>query len=186
MNNCHLHSPRTDLQLITIADLEAIHKLHSCPEVDQFNTLGIPKSLEETRVIITAWIIEMQAPLLKNYTFAIRSVTDRAFIGLLGLKVGALKYNRAEVWYKIHPDHWNQGFATEVLKTVISYAFNTLKLHRIEAGCAVANLGSIRVLEKVGMTQEGRGRHVLPLVTGWSDNFEYAILESDYRLGFKM
>ena len=77
---------------------------------------------------------------------------------MFGLKLGSKKYKNAEVWYKIHPDFWRQGYATESLRAVIEYGFETLKLHRIEAGCAVNNLGSITVLEKAGMTREGRGR----------------------------
>lgn len=181
MNRLELFTLRTRLRLITLTDLSEIHELHSCPAVDMYNTLGIPKDMETTRNIIVAWIKDTQAVALKNHTFAIRTQKDDVFIGLLGLKVGASRYKRAEVWYKIHPDYWNQGFATEALQAVINYAFHTLQLHRIEAGCAVANLGSIRVLEKVGMTREGRGRQVLPLATGWSDNFEYAMLDSDLR-----
>jgi RimJ/RimL family protein N-acetyltransferase len=51
----------------------------------------------------------------------------------------------------------------------------------MEAGCAADNIGSIRTLEKVGMVKEGRKRKVLPLKSGWSDTFEYAILESDFK-----
>jgi ribosomal-protein-alanine N-acetyltransferase len=51
----------------------------------------------------------------------------------------------------------------------------------MEAGCAVDNKGSFTVLEKAGMVREGRLRQVLPLKSGWSDNFEYSILESDDR-----
>jgi RimJ/RimL family protein N-acetyltransferase len=64
---------------------------------------------------------------------------------------------------------------------MLDFGFNTLNLHRIEAGCAVENIGSIRVLEKCGFTKEGRGRKVLPLKSGWSDNFEYAILETEFN-----
>ncbi|WP_367753072.1 hypothetical protein [Flavobacterium sp. WC2430] len=35
--------------------------------------------------------------------------------------------------------------------------------------------------KKAGMIREGRGRQVLPLKTGWSDNFEYSLLETDKR-----
>jgi RimJ/RimL family protein N-acetyltransferase len=77
------------------------------------------------------------------------------------------------------PHFWGQGIATEVVEAIIFHGFNTLKLHRIEAGCAVNNIGSIKVLEKAGMKKEGRKRLCLPLKHGWSDNFEYAIIVSD-------
>jgi len=59
------------------------------------------------------------------------------------------------------------------------FCFNELNLHRVEAGCAVDNIGSIKVLEKAGMQREGRKRATLPLVSGWSDNYEYGILSSE-------
>ena len=56
-----------------------------------------------------------------------------------------------------------------------------MKLYRIEAGCAVENIGSISVLEKFGMIREAHTRKLLPLKTGWSDNYRYAILSTDKR-----
>lgn len=47
-----LESTRLKLIEITWNDLENIHRLHTFPEVDEFNTLGIPKSIEETREVI--------------------------------------------------------------------------------------------------------------------------------------
>lgn len=95
--------------------------------------------------------------------------------------MGSKKYRLGEVWYKIHPNYWNQGIATEVLTKMIDVGFHELNLHRTQAGCAVENTASIRVLEKVGIFKEGRRRQILPLKSGWSDNFEYAILETDKR-----
>lgn len=172
---------RIKLRLINLSDLTSIHKLHSLPETDAYNTLGIPKNIEETKSIIKAWIAENQLNEIKSYTFALETKSNGEFIGLFGLKVGNKKYNRAEVWYKIHSDYWGKGYATESLKALINFGFETLKLHRIEAGCAVDNIASLKVLEKSGMIKEGRCRQVLPLKSGWSDNFEYSILESDER-----
>jgi RimJ/RimL family protein N-acetyltransferase len=55
-----------------------------------------------------------------------------------------------------------KGYGTEVNR-VLDFGFNDLNLHRIKAGCAVENIASIKVLEKVGMIREGRGRQLLPL-----------------------
>lgn len=181
MTDIKILTTRTTLRLIEVADLEVIHNLHTFPETDEYNALGIPQNIKETKSIIEPWIEAHLVNEIKNFTFAIISNLNGEFMGLFGLKVGNKKYKRAEVWYKIHPDYWSQGYATEALKAVINFAFDTLKLHRIEAGCAVDNVGSFKVLEKAGMIREGRGRQVLPLKSGWSDNYEYAIIETDVR-----
>ena len=118
---------------------------------------------------------------IKNYTFAIDNTSNGKFMGLFGLKLGNKKYKRAEVWYKIHSEFWRKGYATEVSKRLIKCGFEDFNLHRIEAGVAIENENSIRVLEKSGMTYEGIRRKILPIRGKWIDNYEYAILENDPR-----
>ena len=176
----NLQTERVHLRPIEHRDLQAIHELHSIPEVDEFNTLGIPESIDETKAIVDQLILNLEEP-VRKFTFVLESKKGNHFIGLMGINLGKEKYRNAEVWFKLHPNFWNKGFATEVLKRVLGFGFDDLKLHRIEAGCAVGNLGSISVLEKVGMKREGHTREVLPLKSGWSDNYGYAILEGDYK-----
>lgn len=178
--NIDIATVRTRLRPITISDLEAIHTLHSYPAVAKYNTLEIPTSVEDTRAVILPWIADNVAQPVTNYTLAIEYQNNGECIGLFGLKLGPKKYKRAEVWYKILPSYWNQGIATEVLRAVICFGFDQLALHRIEAGCAINNLASIKVLEKVGMVREAHRRQILPLASGWSDNYEYALLASDW------
>ena len=181
MNKVELHTERLKLRLMALSDLTVVHHLHSLPETDEFNTLGIPEHVEETQSIMESWVFDNQQHEIKHYTFAIEQRTIGQFIGLIALKLGKRKYKRGEVWYKLHSGYWGNGFATEALIRILDFGFEHLKLHRIEAGCAVGNTGSIRVLEKAGMVREGRKRQVLPLKSGWSDNFEYAIVETDKR-----
>ena len=177
-----LHSTRLKMQLISHSDLAFIHELLTRAEVDRFNALGVPNSFEETLSMIAPWIRDNQQEQIMNRTWFVEDVSRKAKIGLFGLKLSTPKYKRGEVWCKLHPAHWNFGYATETLNRIIDFGFTDCQLHRIHAGCAVDNYASIRVLEKVGMVREGRGREVLPLSSGWSDNFEYAILETDPRL----
>jgi len=181
MKEFKLVSERLRFRLIALSDLNSIHELHSLPETDKYNTLGIPKDLESTKSIIEPWISENQKTEICNYTLAIERKENQEFIGLIALKLGGEKYKNAEVWYKLHSDIWGQGYGTESLRRLIAFGFDKLKLHRIEAGCAIENIGSIRILEKAGMTREGHKRKVLPLKTGWTDNYEYAIIETDER-----
>jgi RimJ/RimL family protein N-acetyltransferase len=179
MNIINLKTERLNLRPISENDINNIHKLHSLPETDKFNTLGIPNSIRETEIIVEGWISENNLEDNKKYTFTIELNKEEEFIGLIGINLGKEKYKNAEVWFKIHYNYWNKGYATESLKKIIDFGFKNLNLHRIEAGCAIENIGSINVLEKVGMFREAHTRKLLPLKSGWSDNYGYAILSTD-------
>lgn len=179
--NIKLQTKRLLITPVSWPDLEKIHELHSLPETDKFNTLGIPESLSQTEKIIKDWIEKNNDGENKYFTLKITLRESRTFIGLIALNLGLPKFKIAEVWYKLHSDFWDKGYATESLNKILEFGFGELKLHRIEAGCAVKNHGSIRVLEKAGMIREGRKRKVLPLKDGWSDNFHYAILSTDFE-----
>lgn len=174
-----LRTQRLVLRELILNDLANIHTLHSLPETDEYNTLGIPKNQKETLSILNQWLKFQKSDQRKNYTLAIEF--DDQFVGLIGLHLGAQKMRNGEVWYKIHRNHWGKGIATEAVQEMLRFGFTELALHRIEAGCAVDNLRSAKVLEKAGMISEGRKRKSLPLKTGWSDTLEYAILEDEFE-----
>ncbi|MES2133642.1 MAG: GNAT family N-acetyltransferase [Bacteroidota bacterium] len=175
-----LLTERLILRLLTEADIEAVHELHCLEETDRFNTLGIPENIEETRALCEKWILENNSTPRQKFVFVIELKDDPVqFMGLIGINVGREKYKNAEVWFKFHYNFWNKGYGTEALKKVIDFGFMDLKLHRIEAGCAVANIGSVKVMEKAGMLREAHTRQLLPLKSGWSDNYGYAILSTD-------
>ncbi|MBC7914605.1 MAG: GNAT family N-acetyltransferase [Pyrinomonadaceae bacterium] len=174
-----LKTQRLILKEISITHLEHIHTLHSIPQVDEFNTLGIPKDSSSTESLVNEWINLQKVVPRMLYTFCIEQVEPNEFVGLIALNLGKLNFRNAEVWYKLHPDFWKQGYATEALKKLLEFGFQNLNLHRIEAGSAVDNIASIKVLEKVGMIREGRKREVLPIRGKWVDNYFYGILKSD-------
>lgn len=180
MNELTLKTKRLFLKELDPADLDQIHALHSLPETDEFNTMGIPENIGVTEKVLNEWLALQQIEQPNRYTFKIEF--NGRFIGLIGLKnLGVPNYRSGEVWYKLHKDFWGNGYATEALIRLLEFCFSELKLHRVEAGCAVENLGSIRVLEKVGMTREGMKRKKLPIRGEWKDNYCYAILEEDFR-----
>jgi ribosomal-protein-alanine N-acetyltransferase len=174
-----LNSERLTLKELELKDLDKIHELHSLPETDEFNTMGIPADIRVTEHLLADWLGMQELEPRTRYTFKIELNSE--FIGLIGLKnLGMPNYRSGEVWYKLHKDFWGNGYATEAVVRILDFCFTDLKLHRIEAGCAVENHGSIRVLEKAGMTREGRKRKKLPIRGEWVDNYFYAILEEDF------
>jgi RimJ/RimL family protein N-acetyltransferase len=168
-------------RLLESSDLDQLHRLHSIPEVDQYNALGIPKNIEDTEQVINLMVSDNKNNKeLAPKSYAVQLNTND-FIGVFGIKFSNRKYNKGELWFKFDPEFWNHGYATEALTYFVKICFAEHKLHRLEAGCAINNLGSKRVLEKCGFVQEGIQRQNLPLKSGWSDNFEFGLLREEWK-----
>ena len=181
MINRQLNSTRLAFRELSWEDLDFIHYLHSQPEVDEYNTLGIPKDLEETKKVIQPIIGNQKKRGRKIYGWVIIDRIGNRNIGMAGMTVTADRFNMGEIYYKLLPDSWGKGYGTETSRKLIEFGFEILKLHRIEAGVALENKRSIRVLEKSGMTCEGVRRKILPIRGEWKDNYHFAIIEDEYR-----
>ena len=179
--NTILKTERLSLEPISENDIENIFELQSLKQTTEFNTSKPPSNINETKINVEKWIEENNKENIRHFTFAIKLIDGDKFIGLIGLHLGKEHYRNAEVWFQFDYRFWNKGYATESLRKIIDFGFEDLNLHRIEAGCAVDNIGSFSVLEKVGMLREAHTRQLLPLKSGWSDNYGYAILSSDER-----
>lgn len=179
MNTYQLTTERLNLRILRSSDTKEIHTMNLLPETDEFNTSETPKHPEETRLKVETWISDNNQEITKSFTFVVEIRNTGVFTGLINIHLKKEKYRNAEVWFKFHKDYWNKGYATEALREIIRFGFDELNLHRIEAGCAIANTGSWKVMEKAGMIREAHTRQLLPLRTGWSDNYGYAILETD-------
>src|ERR1035437_3988145 len=108
-----LNTERLQLRELLLTDVEKIHELHSLSETDEFNTLGIPESIEVTKQLVSEWLASQNELPRKKYVFCIENI-EKEFIGLAGLTYGKPTYRNAEIWYKLHSRYWNRGYATEV------------------------------------------------------------------------
>ncbi len=172
----NLSTGRLSLRLIGKEDFAEIHEMNSYPQVAQYNTIGIPEDISVTTALLNT-VMEKES----SISWSIRKKETGEFVGQFGMNLSSEKYRKGEIYYSLHPNEWGQGFATEAVNAVLSFGFSALRLHRIEAGVATENSKSVALLERVGMKREGLCRKILPLQSGWADNYMYAILEDDPR-----
>jgi RimJ/RimL family protein N-acetyltransferase len=52
-------------------------------------------------------------------------------------------------------DFWGKGVATDSITLISLYAFNTLNLHKVTAGCYASNIGSKKAFLKAGFDVDG-------------------------------
>ncbi len=105
--------------------------------------------------------------------------------------IGAIdfgKYDKinsnCELGYCLSKSYWNKGIMTEAAAAAIKYLFETTNIERIYAIHAIENIGSGRVMQKIGMTKEGTLRHARLCKGKFLDFDTYAIIRSDYEKWF--
>lgn len=105
---------------------------------------------------------------------------DGGLIG--GITLGNIRHGVAQtgqIGYWIGHQYAGRGLMLEALGLLVGHAFETLRLHRVEAACIPSNQRSIRLLEKAGFRREGLLRSYLRINGVWQDHFLYALVVGD-------
>jgi len=106
--------------------------------------------------------------------------SDNVLLG--GLTLANIRRGCAQagnLGYWMEAAYSRQGYMTAAVKLVIPFAFETLRLHRVEAACIPGNVASVRLLEKTGFRREGFAREYLCIDGAWQDHLLYARLKHD-------
>ena len=152
-----LETLRIELREFVADDLADIVRLDSDPRVTKY--VGGGKSPRPEEITATLRRIIRYPKLYPDlgYWRASRR-DDGALIGWFSLKYAG-KSADVEVGYRLCPDAWGRGFATEGAKALVDYGFDDLGLARIIGVTHRDNIASQRVLMKAGMNDLGWGRY---------------------------
>lgn len=141
-------------------DAEAVQTLLQSRDIAA-NTSSIDHPYPEGAA--TLWI-DSHAGCWARGDSAVFAIADKQQVeqvrGAIGLEIHARDEN-AELGYWVGEPWWGRGYATEAAKAVLEFGFTTLGLKKIYANHYAKNAASGRVLQKIGMQQEGyMKRHV--------------------------
>ena len=81
---------------------------------------------------------------------AVIEKTTLKFIGWCGLKYSEEK-DEYDIGFRFYKKYWNKGFATETAKKCLDFGFDKLNIDKIVGRAMKENIGSIKVLKKIGM-----------------------------------
>ncbi len=101
-------------------------------------------------------------------------------IGNAGIRRKAENDFEADVGYELGPQHWGKGYATEAVRALMRFGFDELGLHRVSSWCIADNASSARVLERLGMRQEGRLRENEYYKGRYWDTLLYGLLREEW------
>jgi RimJ/RimL family protein N-acetyltransferase len=176
-----LETERLRLRPFVPADLEALHAIHSRPDVarwlywDPRDADAVREALEE-KMGCAALAADGD-----GLGFAVVLKASQELIGDCSLSLTSKQHRQGEIGYIFHPDHHGRGYATEAARVLIGLAFDEFGLHRVVGRLEPRNAGSARVLERLGMRREAHLVENEWVKGEWQSELVYAVLEREWR-----
>jgi len=148
-----LSTPRLRLEPMADAHFDQLHAINSDPAVMRYIT-GRPETPAQTREMIervrARWV---------EWGFSWWSFFERETGEIIG--AGCIQYlgrdpaHPHEIGWRLRRDKWHQGLASEAAEAMAGFAFETAGAPLLCAVCDPENLGSARVMQRLGMSYRG-------------------------------
>ena len=150
---------RLRLRRARMSDLQDMHAVLSDPRGMRYWSTPPHESVEQTR----EW--------LENMVSSSREVSEDFVVEREGRVIGKTGcYRLPEIGYILHPDHWGQGLAFEAMCAVVPYVFARGDVPALRADVDPRNIGSYRLLEKLGFREVARAKNTWCIAGEWCDS----------------
>ncbi len=111
---------------------------------------------EDVRRFVRTFIDWQSESPRRRFQLAVVLRGNGTLIGSCGVRRKPGDDSEADIGFELSPEHWGVGYATEAATAMAAFAFHELGVHRLSSWCIAENAASARVLEKLGMSLEGR------------------------------
>ena len=140
--------PKLTLEPLGLKHLRTVHEYASDLENTRYMVHLPNESIEETKSFLEKKEAEWQKDVPESYEFAV----------LLGaVHIGAVcaylnkERTEAEIGWIINKKYWRKGYAFEAATLLLDFCKKELNIHKFTAVCDTENIGSYRIMEKLGM-----------------------------------
>jgi len=179
---------RDSIKTISVTDQILLKQVELSDAQDIFDTINTQRaylgkwlpfvavslSIENTVFFIDKMLEDTQ----ENYIFVIHY--DGVFAGLIGFKGNDKQNKRIEIGYWLSESYQKKGIVTQSVKSMCQFAFEELRINRIQIRCAVGNEPSKKIPQRLGFTLEGVERDGELLTGGiYTDLEVYSKLKTD-------
>ncbi len=178
-----LEGPRIVLREWRSNEAEAMHRWRGSPEVMRFLSWG-SRSFEESQAHLEECLQDQASALSERERFflAVEVRENATVIGSAGLHYRSRRYGGGEGglgWF-LETEHQGKGYGTEAARLIVDFGFKHLGLHKVSASCDAGNVGSERIMQKLGMRQEACFRQAHQRFGEWRDRLWYGLLRDEW------
>lgn len=153
----NLCTPRLELRALTAADAVRVAELVNDEDLTRsLRTFEVPFGIDDARRWLAEVIAEWEEGKSAVFGICVGSpgTDQKGLVGAIGIVLDS-QSNRGELGYWIGRNYWGQGIMTDACHAMLDFAFGQLGLNKVVAECLERNPASARVMEKIGMVQEG-------------------------------
>ena len=172
-----IKTERLFLRKFQISDAEDVFATWTSDErVAKYTSWYAHKSIEDTNAYVEYMTSKNE---LSDYNWIIE--LNGKIIGSINVCYSNDYLEMAGIAYVLAYEYWGNGYITEAANSVIHFLFDMVHYRKIIAGCDSENIGSSKVLEKVGMKREAVLReHIKRKDGSWGDDFQYGLLKKEF------
>jgi RimJ/RimL family protein N-acetyltransferase len=171
---------RVELRRFRPADQDAFVAYRSVPEVARFQSWDAPYPAGAGAAFVQEMMAQHPDTPGEWFQFAVALQSTGELIGDCAACPDAGDPRQVEIGFTFAPAHQGHGYATEAARVLLGYLFGPRGKHRVTGQCDARNAASARVLERLGMRQEGHLRESTWAKGEWTDDLVYAILDRDW------
>lgn len=170
-----LETDRFALREITGDDAEALFEIFSNPDVIEFWSHPPYESIHQAHHLIERIQRGIESGEAIEWGIAARD-DERRLLGKCGFHRWHKNHYRAEIGYCLGRSSWGKGIMQEALPRILSFGFQTMCLHSVEAQVDPGNARSIRALERLGFVKEGHFKESFCVAERFFDTAVYSLL----------
>lgn len=171
-----IETERLILRQITNDDVKEVFELRSNPETMKY----IPRPLVKTTEDALEHIAMIEEKIVTNVgiNWGITLKDQPKVLGIIGYYRMQPENYRAEIGYMLLPEYHNKGIISEAVNRLITFGFDNLNLHSIEAVIDPENFASENVLLKCGFVKEAHLKESEFYEGKFLDKVIYSLLSS--------
>ncbi|PKP02357.1 MAG: N-acetyltransferase [Bacteroidetes bacterium HGW-Bacteroidetes-6] len=179
MEILNIETKRLKIRHLGLSDISDFYIYRSNPEVTKyqgFDTMTKEQAEEFIKVNSTKrfgkageWI-----------QYGIENIETKQLIGDCAIKLDQYDTRIAEIGITISQHEQKKGFAKEVLLGILTFLFDTIKIHRVVEIVDAENVASINLLKSTGFRQEGHFIENIFFKGKWGSEFQFAMLKREW------
>lgn len=175
----NMNSERLDFRSLHDDDVNEVFAIRSDKEIMKYIPRPLAKDLQDALDHIK--MVQETIAKSEGINWALTFKDSSKLIGIIGIYRISKADHRGELGYILLPEYHNQGIISEAIQTVLTYAFENIGFHSLEAIIDPDNIASERVLVKNGFVKEAHIKENVFWDGQYLDTIIYSMLKRNFQ-----